>query len=305
VANFLGIPYYVVNLERQFEDTVVRPFVDRYLAGETPIPCSLCNTEIKFEQFITTARQIGAERIATGHYARIRRDEPSGRYRLLRGVDRSKDQAYFLFGLTQEQLSRALFPLGELTKQQVRELARARSLPVAEKPESQEICFVPTGSYREFIEAYTAEQRQKLGAERGEVISTDGRVLAEHTGLHNFTVGQRKGLGVAVGEPLYVLELDPAKNQVTVGTDRELFRRRFMVCDVNWIRSMTDGETVDAHVKIRHNHPGAAARVEARGSNEACVEFVDPQRAITPGQGAVFYDSDEVLGGGWIARVLA
>ena len=340
VASFLGIPYYVVNLERRFEESVVRPFVESYLAGETPIPCSLCNTEIKFEEFLRTARQIGAERIATGHYARVQQDEPAGRCRLLRGVDRSKDQAYFLFGLTQEQLAHSLFPLGELRKEQVRALARARQLPVAEKPESQEICFVPNGSYRDFIEAYLAEQQKTLEDRRGEVVATDGRVLAEHTGVHNFTVGQRKGLGVATGEPLYVIEVDPARQRVVVGPDQALLRRRFVVRDVNWIRPLQEGEAVEACVKIRHNHPGAAARVEARAgapagtcpglagrpasqpdslaptSNPApknarlkagataLVEFHEAQRAITPGQAAVFYDGDEVLGGGWIASVL-
>jgi len=304
VATFLNIPYYVVNLERQFEARVVRPFVEGYLAGETPIPCSLCNTEIKFAQFLTTARQIGAERIATGHYARIRRDPETGRYQLLRGVDRSRDQAYFLFGLTQEQLAHAEFPLGEMTKQEVRALARARHLPVAEKPDSQEICFVPTGSYRQFIDAYLAEQRRPPESAAGEVVSIDGRVLGEHRGIQNFTVGQRKGLGMAVGAPLYVIALDPAKNQVVVGEDRDLFRRRFQVRDVNWIRPLASGDALEAHVKIRHNHPGAPARVEALSSSEARVEFHQSQRAITPGQAAVFYDGDEVVGGGWISQVV-
>ena len=304
VASFLKIPYYVINLEKQFEEAVVRPFVEGYLAGETPIPCSLCNTEIKFAQFLTTARQIGAERIATGHYARIRRDEKTGRYQLLRGVDRTKDQAYFLFGLTQEQLAHTEFPLGEMTKQEVRAIAKSRGLPVAAKPDSQEICFVPTGSYRQFIDAYLAEQQRQPQTAAGEVVSTDGNVLGEHQGIQNFTVGQRKGLGMAVGEPLYVISLDPAKNRVVVGEDRDLFRSRFEVRDVNWIRPISDGETVDAHVKIRHNHQGAAARLEALGDFTAFVEFKEPQRAITPGQAAVFYDGDEVVGGGWISKVV-
>jgi tRNA-specific 2-thiouridylase len=304
VADFLGIPYYVVNYEQRFEETVVRPFVEQYLAGETPIPCAHCNTEIKFEKFLETARQVGAERVATGHYARLRRDERTGRWRLFRGVDASKDQSYFLFGLTQDQLAGARFPLGEMTKEEVRAIARARKLPVAEKPESQEICFVPSRSYRDFIEAYLAEQGRQLEEPEGEVVTTDGRIIAEHRGLHRFTVGQRKGLGAAVGEPLYVIQIDRQRNRVVVGPDAELHKRRFVARQVNWIRDVSEGETIDAFVKIRNKHAPAAARVSARSNAEAEVEFLSPQRAITPGQAAVFYDREEVLGGGWISRVL-
>jgi len=319
VADFLGIPYYVVNFQEHFEATVVRPFVAQYLAGETPIPCALCNSEIKFEQFVKTALAIGAERIATGHYARVRQDDQTGRYRLFKGVDPAKDQSYFLFGLTQPQLSRTLFPLGELTKEQVRAIARERRLPVAEKPESQEICFVPTRSYRDFLEAYLAEQGQQIDDRAGEIVTTEGHVLGEHQGVHHYTIGQRKGLGCATGQPLYVIQIDRAQNRVIVGRDEELFRKRFVVRDVNWIRPVADGQTIEAQVKIRNKHVPAPARVvpafgprpEAapaaappRPTATALVEFLVPQRAITPGQAAVFYDGDEVLGGGWIAKVL-
>ncbi len=275
VANFLGIPYYVVNFEQRFEQDVVRPFVERYLAGATPIPCSLC-------------------------------DESTGRCRLLAAVDRSKDQSYFLFGLTQEQLARSVFPLGELTKDRVRSIAREKRLPVAEKPESQEICFVPSGSYRDFIQAYLAEQGVELERRPGELVTTNGRVLGEHQGLYNYTVGQRKGLGVAVGAPLYVIELDRERNRVVVGPNEELFGCRCLVRDVNWIRLVREGELLEAAVKIRNKHAPAPARVEAVSSGargEARVEFLEPQRAITPGQAAVFYDGDEIVGGGWIAAV--
>ncbi len=314
VANFLGLPYYLVNFERRFEDRVVRPFVESYLRGETPIPCSACNTEIKFAQFVETARQIGADRIATGHYARIRRDEAAGRYRLYAGVDSGRDQSYFLFGLTQDQLARALFPLGELTKQEVRAIARDRKLPVAEKPDSQEICFVASGNYKQFIDAYLEEQgpasrpvaqdARDNELSKGEIVSSNGQVLGEHNGLHHFTVGQRKGLGFATGEPLYVIALEPARNRVIVGKDPELFHRRMLVREVNWICAANEGETLDARVKIRNRHVAAPALIEALTGNEAAVEFREPQRAITPGQAAVFYRDEEVLGGGCISAVL-
>ncbi|MGH9325692.1 MAG: tRNA 2-thiouridine(34) synthase MnmA [Terriglobia bacterium] len=301
VANFLNIPYYVVSLEKRFEEDVVRPFVEQYLAGETPVPCSHCNTAIKFDQFVDTALRIGAERIATGHYARVRQDKATGRFRLFAAVDAAKDQSYFLFGLTQEQLSRAIFPLGELTKQQVRAIAREKKLPVAEKAESQEICFIPNRSYREFIAAYLAEQGKTIEQRPGELVTTDGRILGEHPGVHHFTVGQRRGLGFAAGSPLYVTAIDAKQNRVTVGSNEELFKRRCRVRQINWIRPAVEGNSIEARVRIRNRHAPALARIEALGNSEAAVEFAEPQRAITPGQAAVFYDGDEVIGGGWIA----
>jgi len=304
VAEHLGIPYYVVNFEHEFERAVVRPFVENYLAGRTPIPCTHCNNEVKFDLLLRTARQIGAERIATGHYARVRQNPDSGGYELLRAVDQSKDQSYFLFGLTQEQLSRSDFPLGDLTKQEVRDIARRLAVPVAEKPESQEICFVPEGNYVRFIESYRVEQGSNgaggLGAP-GEVVTTSGAVIGRHNGLQNFTVGQRKGLGFAVGRPMYVVALDSENNRVVVGEDGELRRRSCEVRSVNWIAFVAPEAPVRARVRIRNRHEPAEAEVTPLDATTARINFFEPQRAITPGQAAVFYSGELVLGGGWIA----
>lgn len=300
VAETIGIPYYVVNHEQRFEQEVVRPFVSEYLSGRTPIPCSLCNNHLKFDQLLITARQIGAERLATGHYARIEFDSAGGRWLLNRAVDSSRDQTYFLFGLSQEQLSRTLFPLGGLLKSEVREIARRHGLALADKPDSQEICFVPGGDYKKFLDAYLAEQGESLPDTSGELVSSSGEVLGTHPGIHKFTVGQRKGLGVATGSPLYVLQINGERRQVVVGGGEQLYSRNLRAKRVNWIALEQPTSALRLGVKIRHRHEPASAVVEAIGADEAVVTFEQPQRAITRGQAAVFYDGDVVVGGGWI-----
>ena len=300
VAEQLGIPYYIVNQEERFERDVVRPFVDEYLAGRTPIPCSLCNNHLKFDQLLTTARSIGAECIATGHYAVNEFDAGRGRWILKRPADTAKDQTYFLFGLTQEQLSRTLFPLGHMTKPQVREVARQHALRLAEKPDSQEICFIPGGDYKQFLAAYLEERGEKAPETAGELVAASGEVLGQHGGISNFTVGQRKGLGVSSPSPLYVLNIDPASHRVTVGADEELATRTLRARQLNWISIAELTAPMRVRAKIRHRHEPAWATLEPAGSDEVIATFDEPQRAVTPGQAAVFYDGDEVVGGGWI-----
>src|SRR5882762_9312169 len=300
VAQHLNFPHYVVNFERQFEDRVVRPFVNDYLSVRTPIACTNCNNDVKFEPLLRMARQIGAERLATGHYARIRRDDLANRWQLRRALDETKDQSYFLWGLTQEQLSMSEFPLGELTKEEVRDLARRANLPVAEKPESMELCFVPTGNYVQFIQAYSRERGIPLQNGEGEIVNENGDVIGHHNGVHNFTIGQRKGLGFAAGKPLYVLSIDPEKNRVVVGEDDVLRKTSCEIEGVNWISCDQPRGPLRAFAKIRHKHEPAPATIEPLDAATARVTFDTPQRAITPGQATVFYDGDIVLGGGWI-----
>src|SRR5438128_11908240 len=259
VAEMIGIPYYVVNHEDRFEQDVVRPFVQEYLSGRTPIPCSLCNNHLKFDQLLIVAQQIGADAVATGHYARVEFDQQRGRWLLKRPADRSKDQTYFLFGLTQEQLSRTLFPLGGMTKPEVRELARKHGLALAEKPDSQEICFVPGGDYKNFLDAYLAEQGESFPDTAGELVTTDGQVIGEHSGIHNFTVGQRKGLGVATGSPLYVLQIKGDRRQVVVGEAENLYSRTLLARRVNLISAEDLPALLRVTVKIRHRHEPAPA----------------------------------------------
>jgi tRNA-specific 2-thiouridylase len=300
VAQHLDFPHYVVNFEEQFEARVVRPFVDQYLSGRTPIACTNCNTDVKFDPLLRMARQIGAQRLATGHYARIRKNEQTGRWELWRARDDSKDQSYFLWGLTQEQLAGSEFPLGELSKEEVRAVARRVNLPVAEKPESMELCFVPGGDYVQFIHAYADEQNLSHQDGTGEIVSENGEVLAQHTGVHQFTVGQRKGLGFSTGKALYVLSIDAEKKRVVVAEAEALHKNTCEIENVNWISCARPDGTVSAKVKIRHKHQPAAATVEPLDATRARVEFDEPQRAITRGQAAVFYDDERVLAGGWI-----
>jgi len=295
-ASFLGVPHYIMNFERQFQASVVSNFVTEYVNGRTPIPCTHCNSDLKFSTLLEHAAGLQAEAVATGHYARVWFDESRQRYVLGRGVDTSRDQSYFLFGLTQEQLARAVFPIGSLKKSAVRDYARQRGLPVADKAESREICFVPDGDYARFVEDHAGAPPSS-----GDIVDTDGRVVGRHRGLHRYTVGQRKGLGLSSAIPLYVVGLETGDNRVVVGPRTMLERTACLVADVNWIEGQAPPESVRASAQIRYQHAPASATVTPLGDGLARLEFDGPQAAIAPGQAAVFYEDDVVLGGGWIA----
>ena len=303
VAEELSFPFYVLNLEQEFERDVVQPFVASYLNGETPIPCVACNSRLKFASLDKLAASLGCEKVATGHYARVELDEAANRYRLLRGRDSQKDQSYFLWELTQDQLSRAMFPLGELSKNNARQAARDNRLAVAEKKESQEICFVPDGDYAGFIDRYLeAEDQTGRLPGAGEIVSTSGEVIGRHAGIHRYTIGQRRGIGIAEAQPLYVTEIDSIRNRIIVGTPEELLGAQFTAAGVNWIALDDPAEPVRAEVRVRYRHTAAPATITPQPNLRASVKFDESQRAITPGQTTVFYRGDEVIGGGWIVK---
>lgn len=306
VAESLGFPFYVLNLEKDFERDVVEPFVQSYLDGETPIPCVACNSRLKFASLDKMAVSLGCDKVATGHFARVEYDEKADRYRLFRGRNHWKDQSYFLWELTQEQLSRAYFPLGEMKKEEVREIARDANLYTAEKQESQEICFVPDGKYSEFIDRYLDhENRADELPEAGEIVTAEGEMIGTHTGIHRYTIGQRRGLGIANEKPLYVLQIERAKNQIIVGEAEDLDSLEFTAKGVNWVAFDEPTEPVRANIKIRYRQDPTPATIHAMPDDCAKIIFDEPQRAITPGQATIFYDietSEEVVGGGWIVR---
>ena len=296
VAEQLGIPYYVLNLKEAFQTRVIDVFTQEYQHGRTPNPCLLCNRDLKFDLLWQRARELDAMYVATGHYARIGWDEVTRTAHLLRGADPYKDQSYFLFTLNQAQLKRTLFPVGHLTKEQVRAKAQTLDLRVAEKPESQDICFVPDGNYARFLD-------QRIASDHvisGEIVDQTGQVLGSHAGIHRFTIGQRRGLGLGgLTQPHYVTHIDPASGRVTVGTQDQLKRHGLRAKDVNWV-SGNQPDKIQVAAKIRYRQDPIAATVSATTATTAEVWFQEASPAITPGQAVVFYDGDLVLGGGWI-----
>ncbi len=297
VATQLGIPFYGVNYEDIFQEQIIDYFVSEYLVGRTPSPCMVCNRELKFGKLLDLAKSLECETIATGHYARIEQHPETERYLLRTALDVNKDQSYFLAGLTQEQLQSAMMPLGEFSKTEVRDLARKYQLKTAEKIESQELCFVADTNYRRFLQDRIPEK-----IESGDIIDKDGEVLGKHQGVPFYTVGQRRGLGIAVGKPLYVTQLNASDNTVVVGDPDDLLEDTMHVERINLISIEKLTEPIRAHVKIRSRDEGGPATISPINETEAVVKFDEPRRAITPGQATVFYDGEYVIGGGWIVN---
>jgi tRNA-specific 2-thiouridylase len=299
VAQQLGIPFYVFNLQEEFEKEIIQYFCVEYGKGRTPNPCILCNERVKFGSLLKKALELEAAYLSTGHYARLEFEEGAGRYVLKKGVDRIKDQSYVLFSLSQDQLQYLLFPLGHYRKEEVRRKAFQLGLRVHDKPESQEVCFISGTSYHPFL-----QKRLKETIEPGPIIDREGNFLGRHKGVPFYTIGQRRGLRLAKGKPLYVIGIDPKKNAITVGEERDVYGKAFVVESLNWILSQESSSPFSAEVKIRYNHQGSEALLFPRGESEMEVRFKVPQKAITPGQAAVFYRGETVLGGGWIKEVL-
>ncbi|MBI3990971.1 MAG: tRNA 2-thiouridine(34) synthase MnmA [Candidatus Omnitrophica bacterium] len=293
VAGKLDIPFYVIDLSAEFEREVIQYFFEEYKKGRTPNPCIVCNTRLKFGALMRKAKQLGAVRFATGHYARAAHDEKDGRYLLRRGKDKRKDQSYVLFELSQEQLKDAVFPLGEMDKAEVRVISERLGLPVCRKPDSQEICFIMDKDYRSFLKG------RGISDSSGTITDISGNILGRHKGIHSFTVGQRKGLDISGSGPYYVISINPDTNTVIVGKEQDLERKSFAVNKLNWISKESPGSG-NFEVQIRYNHKPAKAALRPAAGGKVRVEFFEPQRAVTPGQAAVFYKKDMVAGGGWI-----
>jgi tRNA (5-methylaminomethyl-2-thiouridylate)-methyltransferase len=299
VANKLGIPYYVLNFQAPFREKVIDYFVTEYIHGRTPNPCIVCNHSLKFSNLLEKSLSLGGEYVATGHYVQKEQDPQNGRWLLRKGADKTKDQSYVLYGLSQEQLAHSLFPLGAFQKTKIREIASNLGLTVADKPDSQEICFVPDQDYGRFIREYSAE-----AIKPGNFIDLHGKILGRHQGISNFTIGQRKGLGIAAGVPLYVIEIRPDTNEVVLGTDEEVFSKALQASQLNWIAFAQLDSMMEVEVKIRYSAKPVSALVSPLGSTQVKVEFNRPQRAVTPGQAIVFYRGDLMLGGGIIEKSL-
>lgn len=300
VADMIGIPYYVVNMENEFLERVVNPFISNYMSGQTPNPCVLCNSEMKFDLLLEKAAHLGADYLATGHYAIIEYDARRGQYILKKGRDESKDQSYFLFSMTQKQLSRILFPLGNYVKDEVRAILRDAGITIADKEESQDICFVEDGNYSAFIDKNGAIHPSG----KGKIISRNGEVLGEHEGIYRFTIGQRRGLGISSTRRLYVTGFDEKNNHVIVGDEEDLMSSGLIARDVNWVAMNGLDCEMEASVKIRYSHDDYKATLSSLDNGKIEVSFMDNQRAVTPGQAVVFFKEDEILGGGWIERAL-
>ena len=295
----LGIPHYVMNFSGEFHKEVIENFIEEYIDGRTPNPCVLCNTKIKWETLIEKALELGADYIATGHYARLRLNEETGRYELMRALDSNKDQAYALWGIRQDNLARTLFPLGDLTKPQIREIADKNNLRTAHKSESMEICFVPDNDYNRFLKDAVLGLADKV--EEGELVDTEGNVIGKHKGYPFFTIGQRRGIGTGFGKPMYVVDIDAEHNRVIIGEADKLLSKKLIAGSVNYVSiAGADEQGTEALVKVRYRGEGFPARIYPAGDNKVKIEFTEPQKAITPGQSAVFYDGDRVLGGGII-----